>query len=330
MTRQVFLVFVAVILPAALQAQPTDPQLAQTDRALPAVPARQVPARAVGFANGGGRNVNEMPRITPRDVANMEAQARQQAHFDEQQRVARERGNNVRIMEQGRDIPTSEQARDMMRRAERDADLGRRNAEDRSRASAAADAQTTRAVRDSIERSRAAFRGAVNAVNRAAQAGNIARQAWDILHPSDGTCLSNTAPASMPVVPSMCAGSPECASCYQQAYGRINRTRGNFERLRCIYQWNKEYAERAKSFGDNVSSVHGISGLAWQQERRKIERAMDQLGETYDAKYRELLGYVREDLGRVSACEAQFFDNPDWATRYGFMFYSFLEDRYRR
>lgn len=72
-------------------------------------------------------------------------------------------------------------------------------------------------------------------------------------------------------------------------------TRGNLEKLRCIYRWNKEYSERATSFGDNVSSVHGISGLAWQQERRKIERAVDELGVSYDAKYRELLRYVRAD-----------------------------------
>ena len=165
---------------------------------------------------------------------------------------------------------------------------------------------------------------------RTKAAANIALRAWQILHPSDHTCLSNTSPAAMPIVPSMCAGSPECASCYSEAYGRLDRTRGNLEKLRCIYRWNQEYVERAKSFGDNVSSVHGISGLAWQQERRKIERAFDQLGVTYDGKYRELLGYVRADLGSISACEARFFDNPDWAVRYGFMFYGFLEDRYRR
>lgn len=69
---------------------------------------------------------------------------------------------------------------------------------------------------------------------------------------------------AMPIVPPMCAGKPECASCYSEAYGRLDRMRGNLEKLRCTYRWNQEYVERAKLFGDNVSSVYGISGLVWQ------------------------------------------------------------------
>ena len=189
------------------------------------------------------------------------------------------------------------------------------------------DQRTSDALRASMERSRQTLQ---RELDRGLAAANIAIQAWAILHPSDHTCRANTAPASMPIVPSMCAGSGECAACYSQAYARLDRSRGNLEKLRCIYRWNQEYVERAKSFGDNVSSVHGISGLAWQSERRKIERAFDQMGVTYDGKYRELLRSVRDDLGNIGACEARFFSNPDWAVRYGFMFYGFLEDRYRR
>jgi hypothetical protein len=189
------------------------------------------------------------------------------------------------------------------------------------------DQGTSDALRERMERSRETFRSGIDGGLAAA---NTAIQLWAVLHTSDHTCRANTAPASMPIVPSMCAGSGACAACYSQAYARLDRSRGNLEKLRCIYRWNEDYVERAQSFGDNASSVHGIMGLAWQQERRKIEKAFDEMGVIYDAKYRELLRSVRDDLGNIGACEARFFSNPDWAVRYGFMFYGFLEDRYRR
>ena len=366
MRRVIFMLLVLAVPPAAAFAQPTNPGTAPTQPAQPALaptqpaqprdpalaptepgrtptdpgsartePAmRQVPAREAGFGSGRnagemrqidqsdlnrmtdqqrGNRVQEMPQITPGDLERMRNGDRRPPPAS----------NPVQQLEQGRDIPSPEQAREMQRRA---ADI-QRQAEENFRRAADLDRRTADALRNSMDRSRQMFQGAID---RGLAAANIALQAWQILHPSDHTCLSNTSPAAMPIVPSMCAGSPECASCYSEAYGRLDRTRGNLEKLRCIYRWNQEYVERAKSFGDNVSSVHGISGLAWQQERRKIERAFDQLGVTYDGKYRELLGYVRADLGSISACEARFFDNPDWAVRYGFMFYGFLEDRYRR
>ncbi|MFA5911387.1 MAG: hypothetical protein WC815_21635 [Vicinamibacterales bacterium] len=334
MRRAIFVLLVLVALPAAALGQPTDPATARTEPAM-----RQVPARAAGFG-ASGRNVGEMRRIDQSDLNRMIDQQRGNRAGEMREITPRDleimrqdqrnreidpfrRNDNVQQLEPGRDIPTPEQAREMQRRS---AEV-QRQAEENFRRAADLDRRTSEALRNSMERSRQMFQGALD---RGLAAATTALEAWQILHPSDHTCLSNTSPAAMPIVPSMCAGSAECASCYSQAYGRLDRTRGNLEKLRCIYNWNKEYSERAKSFGDNVSSVHAISGLAWQQERRKIERAVDQLGGSYDAKYRELLGYVREDLASIGACEARFFDNPDWSVRYGFMFYGFLEDRYRR
>ncbi len=190
-----------------------------------------------------------------------------------------------------------------------------------------ADRERRSALQDVLDRSRGLVE---KLVEKGRQGNNNVGEGWDLLHPSDNTCVSNTAPSAMPRVPSMCAGADGCSACYASAYTRLNRTRTNLERLRCIYRSNEDYVERAKSFGDDVSSVHGLHGLAWQQERRKIEKAFDDLGKTYDAKYTQLLGSVREDLVSIGACEARHFNNPDWMTRYGFMFYTFVEDRYRR
>jgi hypothetical protein len=327
--------YAALMIPALAAAQPPDPNAA-TQPAMPA--AQQIPAREAGFGRNNanpsgmpqidqsdmnrmtderrGNRAGEMPRITPQDQERMRQEQRN-AETDPFRR------RDPVLGARPGEMPSAEESQEILRRSQ---DL-RRQAEENFRRAAELDARTSAALRDSIERSRQVFQGAID---RGIAAANIAIQAWQILHPSDHTCLSNTQPQGMPIVPSMCAGSAECAACYSNAYGRLDRSRGNLEKMRCIYRWNKEYSERATSFGDNVSSIHGISGLAWQQERRKIERAVDQMGVTYDGKYRELLGYVRSDLGEISACEARFFGNPDWATRYGFMFYGFLEDRYRR
>lgn len=248
MRRASFVLLVLVALPAAALGQPTDPALARTDPAI-----RQVPARDAGFG-ASGRNAGEMPRIDQSDLNRMTDQQRGNRAGEMRQITPRDlemmrqeqrnreidpfrRNDNVRQLEPGRDIPTPEQAREMQRRS---AEI-QRQAEDNFRRAAELDARTSQALRNSMERSRAIMQGAIE---RGLAAANIALQAWQILHPSDHTCLSNTSPAAMPIVPSMCAGSAECASCYSQAYGRLDRTRGNLEKLRCIYDWNKEYSER--------------------------------------------------------------------------------------
>jgi len=158
----------------------------------------------------------------------------------------------------------------------------------------------------------------------------IAIGLFPLLHPADSGCNALTSPPGMPHVPSRCAGIDGCRACYTQAYERLDRTRVNFEKLRCIYTATTQYGKDAISFGDDVSSIHGVQGLAWQGEKKKIQQSLDELDRSYDAKVGEFLGYLGQDLNAIGQCEAQYLGEADWYSRYGFMFYTFMAQRYKR
>lgn len=147
----------------------------------------------------------------------------------------------------------------------------------------------------------------------------------------DETYEPDLDPEGMPQVPSHCVeASGDCEACYGEAYGKLNRARFNLERLRGIYRETKDYVDWAVSFGDTVSPIHGLSGLAWQAEKTKILRSLEGLNKTYDTKYEELLEAVKESLTDVAQCEQEHFGESDWYNRFGFIYYSFISERYRR
>jgi hypothetical protein len=155
--------------------------------------------------------------------------------------------------------------------------------------------------------------------------------AYKALSPDDSAIQANTDRAA-PRVPSACAeqGGSGCGACYSDAYAHLNRLRFNFEKLRAIGMGTENFVKRSIAFGDSASGIHGITGLAWQSERAKIEQSLVEFNKIYDRKYRELIGTAGEVLHQIGECEAKYLKNPDWYDRYGYIYYSFLEDRYRR
>lgn len=135
-----------------------------------------------------------------------------------------------------------------------------------------------------------------------------------------------------PKVPSKCSegGGTGCGACFAKAQGDLKQLRFSLEKLRVIGTWTKKFTDKSIAFGDSVSGVHGVAGLGWQPERAKIEQSYDQFGKAYDAKYQELIGDLEGALRNVGRCEAQYFSTPDWYDRYGFIYYTFMADRYRR
>jgi len=138
------------------------------------------------------------------------------------------------------------------------------------------------------------------------------------------------APDGQPRVPAGCDGSESCGACYQGAMERLNRNRTVLERLRGIHAKTKKDTELKISVGDGASAIHGVSALAWQKEKVLILKDLNKFYQSYDRKYLELIGYLRESLMAVDACEASEFDNPDWYNRFGFIYYQFMADRYKR
>lgn len=143
-----------------------------------------------------------------------------------------------------------------------------------------------------------------------------------------GDCINSTPPPGMPRIPSFC-DTDECGTCFTNARRKFNQNRYTFERLKTIYSCTKTFTDRAIAFGDNVSGVHGVSGLAWQSEKRKIEKSVKDLQKAYDDKYVELLQSQREALMMLNECEGEH-GIPDWYDRFGYMYYEFTAMNYRR
>ena len=159
---------------------------------------------------------------------------------------------------------------------------------------------------------------------------NEMNEAFDKLSQQDGPWDPDYTPPGSPEVPTSCPPKGECGPCYEKAYGDLTAVRIRFEKLRVLYGTTNAWVTKALSFGDGASGVSGYAALAWQTERRKIEQSVKSLEGSYDAKYVELIGMIKEALDEIGGCEAQFHNNPDWYNRFGYMFHTFMADRYRR
>jgi hypothetical protein len=135
-----------------------------------------------------------------------------------------------------------------------------------------------------------------------------------------------------PKVPSKCSegGGTGCGTCFASAQADLKHLRFSLEKLRVIGSWTKKFTDKSIAFGDSVSGVHGVAGLGWQPERAKIQASYESFGKAYDSKYNELIGDLERALRDVGRCEAQYFGTNDWYDRYGFIYYTFMADRYRR
>lgn len=133
-----------------------------------------------------------------------------------------------------------------------------------------------------------------------------------------------------PKIPSQCAESAACRACYESAQADLKHLRFSLEKLRVIGSWTRKFTDKSIAFGDSVSGVHGVAGLGWQPERARIQESYEQFGKAYDSKYEELIGDLEGALREVGQCEAKHFKTADWYDRYGFIYYTFMADRYRR
>lgn len=142
------------------------------------------------------------------------------------------------------------------------------------------------------------------------------------------SCMNSTPPPSMPRIPSFCE-TDDCASCFVDARQRFNQNRYTFERLKTIYTCTKTFTDRMIAFGDNVSGYHGVSGLAWQSQKIKVLKSIENLKKTYDNKYAELLQEQQGILMELNECEATH-GLPDWYDRFGYLFFEFTKMNYAR
>lgn len=133
-----------------------------------------------------------------------------------------------------------------------------------------------------------------------------------------------------PAVPyTLCRGNAECTSCYEDANARLYTMRYNLERLRIAGQSTNDYVKSAIAVGDGLSGMTGYAALEWQTQRVRINRQFDGFKRTYDNKYEGMMTSLRDVLSRWDRCERQF-GMPDWYNRFGFLYMTFMQDKYKR
>lgn len=123
----------------------------------------------------------------------------------------------------------------------------------------------------------------------------------------------------------------QCTACYTAAETKIDSTRIAFERLRI----KLDYTTRLVKYGENALSGMGAAGgslatMEAQAQIHHVDEAMADFYVAYDAKYTELLAGLKSKLDDFETCETKYFGNPDWYNRYGFIYYQFMADKYKR
>ena len=131
------------------------------------------------------------------------------------------------------------------------------------------------------------------------------------------------------MMPSTCQANSNCSQCFTSAVNEFNFVRRVLGRLSCIYNNTKKFTQSAISFGDNVSGIHGVTGLSWQNARAGIVQSYDHFKQTYDKKYTDLMGSLQRALMSIDACERQY-GLTDWYQRFGFIYFEFMKDKYKR
>lgn len=146
---------------------------------------------------------------------------------------------------------------------------------------------------------------------------------------SPSECAPDFSASSAAMMASTCAENAGCGECYQKAVGELNFVRRQLGRMNCIYNNTKNFTESALAFGDNMSGIHAVTGIAWQNERGGIVESFTKFKQTYDRKYTDMIGALQRALQSISVCEAQY-GLPDWYQRFGFMYFEFMKDKYKR
>jgi ribosomal protein L29 len=142
-------------------------------------------------------------------------------------------------------------------------------------------------------------------------------------------CVPDFTTDASAMMPTGCADNAGCQSCYQSAISRMNTVRKSLARLSCINSNTKAFVEAAIAFGDNVSGIHGVMGLAWQHERQGIRASYEKFKDTYDKKYVDLINSLQTALQEINRCEAQY-GIRDWYQKFGFIYFEMMKEKYKR
>ena len=127
------------------------------------------------------------------------------------------------------------------------------------------------------------------------------------------------------------ADSGSCDACYTAAEVNIDRSRVALERLRIVGADTKKMANLGISVLQGAGQAGGgPAALEANAQIQKVNASLADFNVTYDAKYDELMQGLKKRLDAFEVCETKYFNNPDWYNRFGFIYYQFMADKYKR
>lgn len=137
----------------------------------------------------------------------------------------------------------------------------------------------------------------------------------------------DTAP---PPLPGSCLEREGCAECMERPTEQLARSRVLLARARALWEATHKYAVSAQALGDNLAPSTREAAFIWQAQKPKIAASLAQLDAAYDRKIAAMLAPFKAALQEIDGCERRFYNNPDWFARFGFIYYEFMESRYKR
>ncbi len=136
-------------------------------------------------------------------------------------------------------------------------------------------------------------------------------------------------PPGTPDVPSKCLENKACRPCYTEAYGKVNTTRKNLEKVRAKYEFTHRFTTQGIAYMQAAGNAGGgIAAMGAQAEVNKVNESLSGFDEAVRSKNSELLGKLEGNLREVGICEAKYYKNDDWYDRYGYMYYQFMQAHY--
>jgi hypothetical protein len=152
------------------------------------------------------------------------------------------------------------------------------------------------------------------------------------IDPREAAIQKNMNPPGMPLLPSRCAKDPECGPCFKKANKDLMEARSLLETQYVIYKQTELATGRIIELGDAAAGMSSIAKFVWDQEKHgtTVTAAQEKFYGQYDSNLEKLLRNVNDALIAQAGCERNAFGDQDWYNRYGWLYYSFLRDRYTR
>lgn len=169
----------------------------------------------------------------------------------------------------------------------------------------------------------------VSDMGAAASARQELNGAFDGLADSDRQAEAAFENDPGPSVPSSCAGTGDCNACYAPAVEKIDFNRYWLLRARILTVNTVKVGKAGLAMLDAVSGVaQGLGPVIQAGDRPAIESRLTTLRAKYEAKAAAYLSGLETGMRALGECEAQHFGTRDWYQRYGYLYVSFMRERF--